>query len=376
MTKTSIAIVGLGAVADRIHLPACRALPQLDVIAGCDPDAGARARMAQKFGIPRTYPGIDEMLAEVRPEIVLIGAPPGTHFTTAARALDSGAHVLCEKPFMNTIDEADRIIDLARSRRRLLRVNNQYRFMSCYRETRQRLERGDFGRVHYIQVWQQMFHPPTMERNWRSRMKQYVLYEFGTHALDLISFFFDSLPESASFHMPQCRPEFDSDVLVIGAMRFPGERVATLSLNRVAHAPEKYLEMRLDCEEASVRISLGGVARASIEWSRAARRPVWKAGLAKGGQARVERRGRSEAFRTSRQPEFAAATARHLEVFLRDMRDAEPPLDAARHSREILAVAFAGYESARTGETVWLDGRARPPLRHSRGPQLVTEPRA
>ncbi len=355
--KTSIAIIGLGAVADRISLPACRAVPELHLVAGCDPDPGARTRMAQKFGIPRTYPDIENMLAEIRPDIILIGTPPATHFPIAARALEAGAHVLCEKPFMSTLEEADRIINLARSRRRLLRVNNQYRFMTCYNETKRRLERGEFGRVYYVQVWQQMFHPPAMERNWRSSLKQYVLYEFGTHALDLISFFFDSLPESASFHMPQCRPEFNSDVLVTGALRFPGERLATVSLSRVTHAPEKYLEMRLDCEEASIRISLGGVARASVEWSRAARRPVFKAGLAKGGQARVERKGHSESFCTARQAEFGAATARHLELFLHEMREPEPPLDAALHSREILAVAFAGYESARTGETVWLDRR-------------------
>jgi predicted dehydrogenase len=310
--------------------------------------------MAQKFGIRRTYAAMDEMLPEIKPDIVLIGAPPSTHFGLARRALDNGAHVLCEKPFMSTLEEADRIIDVARARKRLLRVNNQYRFMSCYRETKERLLRGDFGRVFYIQVWQQMFHPPEQEKNWRSQLKQYVLYEFGTHALDLISFFFDSLPESASFHIPRCRPEFESDVLVNGVMRFAGERLATLSLNRVTHGPERYLEMRLDCERASVRISLGGVARIGVEWSRTAGRPIFKAGLAKGGQARVERHGRSHAFCTSRNPEFAAATAEHLKVFLQEMRHAPPPLAAAHHSREILRVAFAGYESARLGETIAL----------------------
>jgi predicted dehydrogenase len=357
MMKTSVAIIGLGAVADRIHLPACLAVPELEVIAGCDPDPAVRSRMERKFRIPRTYPGVAEMLADVTPAVVLIGSPPATHFSIATKALESGAHVLCEKPFMQTLDEADRIIDLARSRKRLLRVNNQYRFMSFYRQTKQRLDCGDFGRLFYIQVWQQMFHPPAMEKNWRNQLKQSLLYEFGTHALDLISFFFDALPESLSFHMPRCRPEFDSDVVVSGAMRFGGERLATVSLNRVTHAPEKYLEMRLDCEKASIRISLGGVARVGVEWSRTARRPVVKGGLAKGGQARVERGGSSRAFCTSRNQEFAPATAEHLRIFLEEMRQGQPPLNAAIHSREILALAFAGYESARSGETVWLSER-------------------
>jgi predicted dehydrogenase len=355
--KTTIAIVGLGAVADRIHIPACRAVTELEIVAACDPDAPTRERMAKKFRLPRVYAGAAEMLTEVRPDIALIGSPPATHYAMASMALDSGAHVLCEKPFMSTLDEADRAIALARSKKRLLRVNNQYRFMSCYRETKNRLTRGDFGRLFYIQVWQQMFHPPSAESNWRRGLREYVLYEFGTHALDLVSYFFDGLPESANFHMPCCRPEFEYDVLVNGTMRFPGERLATLSLNRVTHAPEKYLEMRLDCEQSSVRISLGGVAQVAVEWSRAAGRPVWKGGLARGGQARLEKAGRSRVFCSSPQPEFAAATTEHLKVFLGESRGTPPPLDAARHSREILALAFAGYESARSGETVWLNGR-------------------
>src|SRR5262249_26508355 len=125
------------------------------------------------------------------------------------------------------------------------------------------------------------------------------------HALDLVSFFFDALPTSVNLHTPRARPEFASDVLVNGSLRFPGERLAAFSFNRITHAPEKYLEMRLDCEKASLRISLGGVARFSIEWSKAAGRPIIKAGYARGGQARVERDGRSKAYSTSKQREFA-----------------------------------------------------------------------
>ena len=69
----------------------------------------------------------------------------------------------------------------------------------------------------------------------------------------------------------------------------------------------------------------------------------------------MERGGRSEAFYTSHKPQFAAATAADLKPFLEEMRQARPPLAAAVHSLEILGQAFAGYESAQTGETIWLD---------------------
>ena len=155
--------------------------------------------------------------------------------------------------------------------------------------------------------------------------------------------------------MPRCRPEYDADVVVNMTLCFPGERLASFSFNRISHAPEKYLEMRLSCDKASLRISLGGVARASIEWSRNARRPIAKWGLLKGGQARAEINGRSETYCSSRKSEFTSATARHLELFLAETRKPQRPIENAMHAREMLRTVFAGYESAEKGETVRLN---------------------
>lgn len=343
--------MGLGGVAHRIHLPACHSVKEINVVGGCDPSPEARAAAA-KLGVPRTFVTVTELLRNTSPDVIIVGTPPSSHLEICEAAFAAGAHVFCEKPFMPDVEQADRIIAVARERNLLLRVNNQYRFMSFYRETKARLDRGEFGRCFYIQAWQQMFHPPAKESNWRSQLTQYVLYEFGTHALDLASFFFDSLPLSLNAHIPRARPEFDADVLVHAALRFPEERLAVFSFNRITHAPEKYLEMRLDCELASLRVSLGGVARVSVEWSRSARRPIVKTGFLKGGQARAEIDGTTRTYSSSRHGEFSSATAEHLRFFLSEMRKPQRSLEGAMHAREILGLVFAGYESARTGETV------------------------
>lgn len=310
--------------------------------------------MTAKFGLPATFTSAAEMLEKTHPHAVIIGTPPGSHFELCKLAMEANAHVFCEKPFMPVLEDADRIIEIARSRNLLLRVNNQYRFMTYYAETKRRLDGGEFGRAFYLQAWQQMFHPPQMESNWRNQLSQYVLFEFATHALDLACFFFDALPETINVVIPRSRPEFNADVLVHVTLRFPQERLAVFSFNRISHAPEKYLEMRLDCEQASVRISLGGVARLGLDWSKTAGRPILKAGLVKGGQARVEKNGLSRAFCSSPKPEFASATAAHLRAFLKEMEKPKRSLEAALHARDVLNLVFQGYESARTGETVRL----------------------
>jgi predicted dehydrogenase len=352
---TRVAILGLGGVADRIHLPACRATPGVEIAAACESDAETRRRMSGKFGLQAVYPDAATLLQQEKPDAVILGTPPDSHCDLCLASLEAGAHVFCEKPFMRTVEEADQVIAAARARDRLIVVNNQYRYMRIYSHTRERLDRGDFGRAYFIQCWQQMFHPPAVEKvAWRAALKQSTLYEFGTHALDLICFFFGTLPEALTANIPRARPIYSSDVLVQMTLRFPGERLATLAMNRVSHAPERYLEMRLDCERASLRLSLGGVARGMIEWSGRLGRPTGRFSFVRGGEAREEAGGRSLAYVKEKEPAFMPATAAHLRRFIQQIESGGRDYEAVLHAREVLRVALAGYEAAASGETVWL----------------------
>src|SRR6516225_10055366 len=104
--KYRLAIIGLGAAAQNIHLPACRRLREVDVIGGCDVVAPMR-----RFPFP-VYDSPEKMLAELRPDIVTIASPPQSHFELTRIALRAGCHVFCEKPFVNSLAEADEIVAL------------------------------------------------------------------------------------------------------------------------------------------------------------------------------------------------------------------------------------------------------------------------
>ncbi len=352
------AIFGLGGAAERIHLPACRAVSEIDVVAACEPIDEARHRLADRFGIPRAYEDAGALLAEEQPDLVIVATPPDSHYALCRAALKARAHVLCEKPFTSSLEEADELIEASRRARRMLRVNNQYRHMPIYAETRRRVKAGEFGDVFAIQCQQRMFHPPEAEKvDWRKALKR-SLYEFGTHALDLICYLFDDFPESLTAHTPRVRRAFDSDVLVQVTLRFPGERIATLWLNRVTHAREHYLDIQLDCERASLSLALGGVARASVEWSRRLGRPTGRFSLVKGGEAREEAGGRSHAYVREQRPAFASATASHLRIFAEQIQAGEFNEQPMLHARRVLGLVFAAYESAQSGETVRLPGTA------------------
>ena len=346
---TKAAIIGLGKAAVDIHLPACAMVDEVNVVAGCDPDPQRQKLIAGQFNLPAVYNDARTMLEKEQPDLVIVCTPPHTHKELSILALNLGAHVLCEKPFAPTLAEVDEIIKTAESQHKLVAVNNQYRYMDIYRQVKGRLAKGAYGRPYYLQCWQQMFHPAALDKTlWRSQLKQSTLFEFGTHVLDLICYFFGTLPTAVNAVMPRVREDYDSDVLIQMTLYFPEERLATVSLNRVSHAPERYLEMRLDCEEASMRISVGGLARAGVTMNRyqGQLRPTMRFSFVRGGEARLEVGQKSAVIAKEMQDARPTATARHLKALLPELGKATPSLEAARHGRDILRIVFKAYESA------------------------------
>lgn len=349
-----VALLGLGGVAERIHLPAIRAVEGLDLVSACEVDEARRRHMEQTYSLGHVYPDADALFAAERPDLVIIGTPPDSHRDLCLLSLQAGAHVFCEKPFVQHVSHADEVIAGAEAQGRLVAVNNQYRYMRMYAATREHLVRGEFGRPFLLQCWEQMHHPPSKEKNWRAALVQSTLFEFGTHVFDLACFLFDAFPVSITTHIPRPFPSIAADVVVTALLRFPNEAVATVVLNRVSHAPERYLEMRLDCERASVRMSLGGVARASLDWSKALGRPIVRGSFVKGGEARVESGGRSRVLAREPQMAFASATARNLSRFVGLIQSGSRDYTELRYARNLIRLVFAGYESADIGQTVHL----------------------
>lgn len=355
MNRKRVALIGLGAAAEHIHLPALRQLPELELVAACEIDPDRREEMRARFNLPPVYADARALLEKAQPDLVIVGTPPALHAEHCRLAIELGAHVFCEKPFVERVEQGESVIEAAQKNQRRLAVNNQFRYAALYREPGRRIAAGEFGRLYQIQAWQQVFYPPTLEKNWRAHLTEYTLFEFGTHVLDLLVYYFDALPVSISALMPRVRSDINADVLDLVQLRFPDERAATLNLNRVSHAPDRYLELRLDCEQASLRISFGAVAYARLSLSRQRKIPTFDAVLARGGQARVERDGKSKRIAVQTRDLFAPATAQHLKEFVRDIDAHREPKNSARHALNLLKIVRASYASARAGQTIALN---------------------
>jgi predicted dehydrogenase len=127
MTRARIAVVGAGWWSSTAHLPSLAANPRAEVVAVCDPDASRAALATSAFG-GTPYTDIDAMLAEARPDGVIVATPHTTHFALASAALRAGCAVLVEKPLATTAADAWELVRLARERSLLLAGGLTYQY--------------------------------------------------------------------------------------------------------------------------------------------------------------------------------------------------------------------------------------------------------
>src|SRR5215210_9571217 len=170
-----VAVVGLGNAGHTLHLPALAGMTSATVVGAVDPDEDRRERAASAWKVP-VFAAFDEMLAAAKPNVVVIGTPPDSHSDYCRRSFTAGAHVICEKPFTSSIDEANQVIAAATAANRRVALNHEFREMPIFRALRDAASR-DGRSVVFAQVWQLMDLPPWAEPGWRGQMLRRTLYE-------------------------------------------------------------------------------------------------------------------------------------------------------------------------------------------------------
>lgn len=151
MSELSVVIVGAGRAGKDFHVDSFNAQPNTKVIAICDPDETCVKAAAREKGVPYTYASLGEVLKNHNVDIVSICSPPQFHLEQAKQAMDTGAHVLLEKPMVTTVQEADEL------RRHQLQTGvklclvHNYKFQHGVQQALAMVERGEVGKVLHIE---------------------------------------------------------------------------------------------------------------------------------------------------------------------------------------------------------------------------------
>jgi scyllo-inositol 2-dehydrogenase (NADP+) len=180
MIRTGLIGYGLGGSA--FHAPLIDAVSELDLaaIVTSRPDA-----VHERHPHVQVVPDATTLLADPAIELVVVSTPNDTHFPLAKAALEAGKHVVIDKPFANTVAEAEALLALAKAQGRVLSVFHNRRWDSDFLTLRKLLDEGALGEITLYEARWDRFRPALRE-SWHETAGPGggVLIDLGPHLID------------------------------------------------------------------------------------------------------------------------------------------------------------------------------------------------
>lgn len=148
----TVAIVGLGRAGWNLHLQPILSHQGFRIVAVADPLEERRQEAINLTGC-EGYPNLRELLLQSNAELIVIATPSVSHYTDAKASLQSGRHVIVEKPMALLADEAEELVLLAQARSLHLAVNHSHLHRAEYYHLRQALDRGVLGPLFHLRTF-------------------------------------------------------------------------------------------------------------------------------------------------------------------------------------------------------------------------------
>lgn len=188
-----VACVGAGYFS-QFHIGSWQRMARAELVGVCDLDI-AKAEAAAA-GVP-AFSDLEVMLATVRPDVLDIILPPAAHVAAIRAAIESGdlRAIICQKPFCETLEDAQAMIALADHAGVPLIIHENFRFQPWYRKIKEVLEAGTIG-----QVLQATFRlrpgdgqgPEAYlsRQPYFQKLERFLIHETGVHWVDTFRYLF------------------------------------------------------------------------------------------------------------------------------------------------------------------------------------------
>lgn len=185
----NVGVVGYGLSAKIFHIPFVKEVPELKLYAVVQrtpkPDDDAEK---DHPGI-KSYRSTEDMVKDAAVDAVIITTAPDSHYQLTKLALESGKHVVCEKPFTPTYQEAADLNAIARAQNKLLAVYQNRRWDADFVTLTKLIKSNVLGRVveyesHFDRHRPQ--EPAADASKWKNKVIPggSAIYDLGTHLLD------------------------------------------------------------------------------------------------------------------------------------------------------------------------------------------------
>lgn len=131
----------------------------------------------------------EEMLKDTNIDLVVVTTPPDSHFEITSKILESGKHVLTEKPFVPTAAEAEKLLKLSREKGKLICVYQNRRWDTDFLTVKKLLDEDKLGRIYEFESHLDRY-KLGYSKAWQTKLTHEdgfgPIYDLGTHLHDQI----------------------------------------------------------------------------------------------------------------------------------------------------------------------------------------------
>ncbi len=201
MTTVPVGLIGYGAWG-RHHARAIASVPHTQLTAICSRSAENAAEARKDYPDATIYADYREMLDREPIELCDVVLPSDLHFDVSRAVLDSGRHLLLEKPMTLSVAHCREVIELARARNRVLAIGHELRLSSLWGKVKSLVDEGAIGEPLYvlIELWRRPYRLGT--GGWRydiGRVGSWILEE-PIHFFDLARWYLGGGGEPVSVY--------------------------------------------------------------------------------------------------------------------------------------------------------------------------------
>ncbi len=184
MSQLRGAIVGCGMIAE-YHLRGWLRIPDVEIIALCDPNAANAKRRQQEF-VPtaKLHSSLEELLSAEKLDFIDVLTPPWLHREHCLSAAKAGLHVICQKPLCAELAEAEQLVADLRGCTKVFAVHENHPYRPWFREILRRHSENFFGPIRHVSLVQHDAREPP--ERYKAEAERGVMLEYGVHLVDMV----------------------------------------------------------------------------------------------------------------------------------------------------------------------------------------------
>jgi predicted dehydrogenase len=261
MARLRVGIIGTGRIGSEFEdrfdehpasiAGAFQALPQCELVAGCNRGRERLERFGKRWGVAALYPDYREMLARERLDIVAVATPPGLHRDEVVAAAEAGAKgIFCEKPMALSLGECDDMIAACRVHDCRLLVNCSRRWSGAFEAVRRETAAGRWGRLLHLVGYCQGCKPLP---EWEVEHEGPMLHD-AVHLYDIMRFLAGDVQWVLGTAERRQRRELRTEDTALGLLQFAsGAQGVSIVDERTEHS-----HFRLELHLERGLVTLGG----------------------------------------------------------------------------------------------------------------------